>query len=221
MPISLHAHPDRSRIDSELRKNLLLAGLDDRAHAELTGLLAVDDLHRGAFLLRQGDRELRHYFVLDGLLKRVVASTEGKELTLRFAGERDMETSYDAWRLKTPSAYSVTCVTKARVASLPMQEWGDFLDRHAKAKQRFEECVMRVTSATMGHAITLHLLDAPGRVRDFACKHPELNERLPQKELASYLNLSAETLCRLMRRRSSSAAPSLRPQLRPHAQAQA
>jgi len=49
----------------------------------------------------------------------------------------------------------------------------------------------------MAHTITLHLLDAPGRVQRFVRKHPELVDLLPQKQLASHLNLSAETLSRL------------------------
>ena len=52
----------------------------------------------------------------------------------------------------------------------------------------------------MAHTITLHLLDAPGRVQRFLRKHPELVDRIPKKELASYLNLSAETLSRLKQR---------------------
>jgi len=54
-----------------------------------------------------------------------------------------------------------------------------------------------VMSEIMAHTITLHLLDAPGRVHRFMRKQPELLELLPQKQLASYLNLSAETLSRL------------------------
>jgi CRP-like cAMP-binding protein len=207
---SLQTHPERNTIRLQLRQNVLLDDLDESAHAELAALLAVDDRHRGDFLLCQGDSELRHYFVLDGLLKRMVASTRGREMTLRFAHERDMETSYDAWRLGTPAQYSVVCVTRARVASLSMKAWGAFLDRHPKAKEAFEDRVMRVTSAMMGHTITLHLLDAPGRVHDFTCKHPELMGRLPQKELACYLNISAETLCRLVRRPKASPLPQRR-----------
>ena len=45
--------------------------------------------------------------------------------------------------------------------------------------------------------VTLHLLNAPGRVQRFMRKHAELAKRLPKKELASYLNLSPETLSRL------------------------
>jgi CRP/FNR family transcriptional regulator, dissimilatory nitrate respiration regulator len=52
-------------------------------------------------------------------------------------------------------------------------------------------------SDIMAHTITLHLLDAPGRVHRFVRKHPDLVDRIPQKQLASYLNLSPETLSRL------------------------
>jgi CRP-like cAMP-binding protein len=52
----------------------------------------------------------------------------------------------------------------------------------------------------MAHTITLHLLDATGRVQRFLRKQPELFDRIPKKELASYLNLSAETLSRLKQR---------------------
>jgi hypothetical protein len=55
-------------------------------------------------------------------------------------------------------------------------------------------------SDIMAHTITLHLLDAPGRVQRFMRKHMDLEERLPKKELASFLNLSPETLSRLKQR---------------------
>ena len=71
------------------------------------------------------------------------------------------------------------------------------MDKHPSIKASFEYSVMRLMSEIMAHTITLHLLDAPGRVNRFMRKQPELFERLPKKELASYLNLSAETLSRL------------------------
>jgi CRP-like cAMP-binding protein len=60
--------------------------------------------------------------------------------------------------------------------------------------------VMSSMSDIMAHTITLHLLDATGRVQRFLRKQPELFDRIPKKELAAYLNLSAETLSRLKQR---------------------
>jgi len=87
-----------------------------------------------------------------------------------------------------------------RVAKLPLPQWVDFIGRHPAVKESFEFEVMKLMSEVMAHTITLHLLDAPGRVHRFERKHPELAERIPKKELAAYLNLSAETLSRLKQR---------------------
>jgi CRP-like cAMP-binding protein len=190
-------HPELADIRLLLQRNIVLRRLKKRAFEELEAVLAVVDYRKGDVLLSQGAHEMEQYFVLDGILKRVVASPEGKEMILRFASEDDMDTSYAAWKLRTPAPYSIRAVTKARVAKLPLPQWAAFLDKHTDLKEDFEYEVMHLMSEVMAHTITLHLLDAPGRVHRFLRKHPELAERVPKKELASYLNLSAETLSRL------------------------
>jgi CRP-like cAMP-binding protein len=193
-------HPEKSVIRLELKQNVILQDLSDDDRAELEPHLTIVDGHKGDALLTQGVREMEQYFILDGVLKRVVSNKDGKEMILRIAAERDLETSYAAWRLGTPTPYGIVCVTKARVARLPLEEWVTFLDTRPAAKQAFEQFVMRLMSEIMAHTITLHLLDAPGRVQRFERKHAELVDRIPQKQLASYLNLSAETLSRLRRK---------------------
>lgn len=197
---SIENHPEKNIIRVQLRQNLVLKGMSSQSHEELERHLTVVDCHKGDFLLHQGVHEMEQYFILDGVLKRVVSNAQGKEMILRFAAEREMETSYAAWSLKTPTPYSIVSVTKARVVKLPMPEWIDFIEDHPEEKGLFELCVMNLMSEIMAHTITLHLLDAPGRVHRFVRKHPELFDRIPKKELAAYLNLSAETLSRLKQR---------------------
>jgi CRP/FNR family transcriptional regulator, dissimilatory nitrate respiration regulator len=178
----LVGHPERNIIHVQLRQNVVLKTMTDAERAELEQRLVVVD------------------FVLDGILKRVVANADAKEMILRFADERDIETSYAAWRLNTPTPYAIVSVTKARVAKLPMPQWVEFMDRHPRFKAEFEVQVMQIMSEILAHTITLHLLDAPGRVHRFMRKHADLAERIPKKQLAAYLNLSAETLSRLKQR---------------------
>ncbi|MBA4176519.1 MAG: Crp/Fnr family transcriptional regulator [Leptothrix sp. (in: Bacteria)] len=193
----LAEHPERNVIRLQLKQLRILEGLGDDDRAALEPGLTVIDAPKGEFLLLQGVRDMMQYFVLGGILKRVVANPDGKEMILRFADERDMETSYAAWRTGTPTPYGIVCVTKARVACLPLPEWVDFLESRPQAKQQFEYDVMLGMTEIMAHTITLHLLDAPGRVHRFLRKHPELVDRIPKKELASYLNIAPETLSRL------------------------
>ena len=197
---SIENHPERNVIRVQLAHNVVLKGMTAAQMAELEPHLVIVDCQKGEGLLQQGVHEMEQYFVLDGILKRVVSNQEAKEMILRFAHEGEMETSYAAWRLGTPAPYSIVCVTKARVAKLPLRDWVALIERHPGLKQSFEYEVMHHMSEIMAHTITLHLLDAPGRFKRFIRKHADLFERTPKKELASYLNLSAETLSRLKQR---------------------
>ncbi|HLB16089.1 MAG TPA: Crp/Fnr family transcriptional regulator [Burkholderiales bacterium] len=194
------SHPQRNTLRLELKANLILGGMSPAAWEELEPRLEITEYRKSELLVHQGSTDMEQFFILEGILKRVVANAEGKEMILRFAAENDMDTSYAAWRLRTPVPYSIVAVTKARVAKLSMPHWVEFLERHADAKARFEYEVMKLMSEVMAHTITLHLLDAPGRLARFQRKHQDLAGRIPNKELASYLNLTPETLSRLKQR---------------------
>ena len=201
MKCSLQNHPERNSIGLALKRNRVLADLDDDGHAVLRELVTVHDGHRGESLLEQGSFELMQFFVLDGWLKRVVTSAQGREMALRFAGEGDIETCYEAWRLQTAAPFSVVCTTsRTRVVALPMSSWCALLEDHPCVRQAYQERVFTLGASLVEHAVALLLLDAPSRMRRFLHEHSELLELLPQKDLASHLNLCAETMCRLSRR---------------------
>src|SRR3954463_4343032 len=197
---ALASHPQRNSIRLLLRQNQALQSMDASQWSELEPLLTIADYRKGDPLVRQGDEEMEQVFVLEGMVKRVVSNPQGREMILRFAAEGEMDTSYAAWRLRTPVPYSIVAVTKVRSAELPMPLWVEFLERNPELKARFEYEVMKLMSEVMAHTITLHLLDAPGRLLRFRRKHPELAGRIPKKELAAYLNLTPETLSRLKQR---------------------
>ena len=195
--MNLASHPQRNSIRLQLRQNQTLQGMNAAQWGELEPLLAIGEHRKGDLLVRQGDEQMQQFFILEGMVKRVVSNPQGREMILRFAAEGEMDTSYAAWRLRTPLPYSIVAVTKVRCAELPLALWAQFLERHQEMKLRFEYEVMRLMSEVMAHTITLHLLDAPGRLARFLRKHPELAGRIPKKELAAYLNLTPETLSRL------------------------
>src|SRR5688572_33178645 len=99
---TLASHPQRNSIRLQLRQNEVLQGMSAGQWSELEPLLAVADYRKGDPLVRQGDEGMEQFFILDGMLKRVVSNPEGREMILRFAAEGRMDTSYAACRLRTP-----------------------------------------------------------------------------------------------------------------------
>jgi hypothetical protein len=75
------SHPQRNSIRLQLRQNQLLQGLSPAQWSELEPLLAVADYRKGEPLVRQGDEEMEQFFILEGMLKRVVSNPEGRWTT--------------------------------------------------------------------------------------------------------------------------------------------
>src|SRR2546430_3871911 len=94
---SLATHPEGNSIRLQLRQNLLLQGISAAQWTELEPLLAVADYRKGDPLVRQGDEGMEQFFIVDGMLKRVVSSPPGREMILRLPAETAMDTPYAPW----------------------------------------------------------------------------------------------------------------------------
>lgn len=191
-------HPLRLLLHNAFQNNVVLSCLTTQAMIELENILTIAEFSKGQPLLVQGTSEMEQYFILEGVLKRVVTHAEGKQMILRFARETQIETSYAAWRLKNRAPYSICSVTRARVAKCPMALWTEYMNDHPKLKHNFEYEVMRLMSEVMEHTSALHLLDATGRLDRFQDKNPGMIDVLPRKDLAQYLNMAPETLSRVL-----------------------
>ncbi|NDU91092.1 MAG: Crp/Fnr family transcriptional regulator [Ferrovum sp.] len=185
-------------LHNAFQNNVVLSCLTTQAMIELENILTIAEFSKGQPLLVQGTSEMEQYFILEGVLKRVVTHAEGKQMILRFARETQIETSYAAWRLKNRAPYSICSVTRARVAKCPMALWTEYMNDHPKLKHNFEYEVMRLMSEVMEHTSALHLLDATGRLDRFQDKNPGMIDVLPRKDLAQYLNMAPETLSRVL-----------------------
>ena len=75
---AIENHPERNVIRVQLAHNVVLKGMTMAQMAELEPMLVVVDCQKGEGLLQQGVHEMEQYFILDGILKRVVSNQEAK-----------------------------------------------------------------------------------------------------------------------------------------------
>ena len=168
---------------------------------EKKALVSLDifrSVKKGTILLKEGQRSKESYFVLKGCI-RAYYVVDGEEKTTAFYTE--MEGLTPPWVItKTPSEYYISCIedTILTVSNSDMEveansKFPKFeimcrkLSEELLAKQRIDFDQFKTSSPEQRY---LNLLQ----------KRPDLIQRVPQHQLASYLGIKPQSLSRLRSR---------------------
>jgi len=168
---------------------------------EKTALLSLDlfrSVKKGTILLKEGQNSKESYFVLKGCI-RTYYIIDGEEKTTAFYTEMDALTPHCVLN-KAPSEYFISCVEDSflTVSNSDMEaevnsKFPKFeimcrkLSEELLAKERINFDEFKTSSPEQRY---LNLLQ----------KRPDLIQRVPQHQLASYLGIKPQSLSRLRAR---------------------
>lgn len=168
---------------------------------EKNALLSLDlfrIVKKGIVLLKEGQQSQESIFVLKGCI-RVYYIIDGEEKTTAFYTELDALTPHCVMS-KSPSDYYISCVeesilliSNADVSEELNKKFPKFetmckmLSEELLAKQQIDFDEFKIASPEKRY---LNLLE----------KRPELIQRVPQHQLASYLGMKPQSLSRLRTR---------------------
>lgn len=153
---------------------------------------------KGTTLLKEGQQSQDSYFVLKGLIRKYYI-IDGEEKTTAFYTEMEALTPHCVIN-KTPSEYYISCIedTILTVSNSDMEaevnrKFPKFeimcriLSEELLAKERINFDEFKISSPEQRY---LNLLQ----------KRPDLIQRVPQHQLASYLGIKPQSLSRLRSR---------------------
>ena len=168
---------------------------------EKNALVSLDLFHsvkKGTILLKEGQKSQDSYFVLKGCI-RTYYIIDGEENTTAFYTEMDALTPYSVIN-KAPSEYFISCVEDSIItvsnSDMEVEMNSKFpkfeimcrkLSEELLAKQQINFDEFKTSSPEQRY---LNLLQ----------KRPDLIQRVPQHQLASYLGIKPQSLSRLRAR---------------------
>ncbi len=168
---------------------------------EKNAIVSLDifrSVKKGTTLLKEGQKSLESYFVLKGCI-RVYYIIDGEEKTTAFYTEMDALTP-PCVISKTPSKYYISCLedTILLVSNSDMEE-------EVNTKFPKFEIMCRMFSAELLVKQQINFdefkTSSPEqRYLNLLQKRPDLIQRVPQHQLASYLGIKPQSLSRLRAR---------------------
>jgi CRP-like cAMP-binding protein len=148
-----------------------------------------------AIITQAGEIENYINFIESGLARKYYKK-ENEEINTQISYEGHIIHSQESFHSRTPSEYSIETIEHTEFTSITY-ECLEKIYTSSEKMQRLGRLVITVTMVLKDKwQSQLVKLTPRERFINFVTKHPELMQRVPQKYLASYLNIKPETFSR-------------------------
>lgn len=153
-------------------------------------------LHKGEFLLREGETERNLYLVESGAL-RVFYLTAFDEMVIRFGYKGSLITSLSSFINGTPSEFYIDAIRKTTLRKISKDEVHRIVNESRQNMQSYIGLLEALVTQQIEREVDL-LITAPAeRLKRVLQRSPNLFQEIPLKYIASYLRMTPETLSRI------------------------
>ena len=141
--------------------------------------------------------EIENYlnFIDKGLVRKFYKK-ENEEINTQISHEGHIIHAQESFHSRTPSEYMIEAIEPTELTSITFE----CLEKIYSSSEKMQQLGRLVITATMvlkdKWQSQLVKLSPRERFISFVTRHPELMQRVPQKYLASYLNIKPETFSR-------------------------
>jgi predicted acetyltransferase/CRP-like cAMP-binding protein len=158
----------------------------------------IQNFKKGTILLREGDKVNKCYLILKGCIRSYTIK-DGEEKTIEFYTE-EQSVSPPGFGKSIPSELNLECIedTVATVSTpeLEMEMFGKYPELESSCRIMSEEMMANYQSSFTAFKIA----SAEERYLKLLKERPDLIQRAPQYQLASYLGIQPESLSRIRKR---------------------
>ena len=152
---------------------------------------------KGQFIVQQGD--VCHYesFVIKGCLKTFHIDKDGNEHIVMFAIENWFTSDLGSFLNKTPADYNVQCIEDTEVIQFTYDQLQDLYVKIPVLERFFRIIIQNAFVASDKRIVRNFSLSAKERYDLFRAQYPEIERRVPQYMIASYLGITKEFLSKI------------------------
>ncbi len=154
---------------------------------------------KGTFLVREGQVAADSYFVMEGCIRQY-SIVDGEEKTTEFFTEDQWAISLNSFTRKEPATFYWVCNEDTTV-SMGNEAQAQVLFRQFPRFETISRAVVEAAFAEQQRRLNSYMTDSPEqRYIKLQQTRPELLQRTPQYQIASYIGVKPESLSRIRKR---------------------
>jgi len=157
----------------------------------------IRDYLKGQFIVQQGDVCTYESFIISGCAKTFFLDQEGNEHVVMFAIENWWTADLGSFIIQQPADYNIQCLEKTKVAQFSHENLELLYVQIPKLERFFRIIIQNAFVALQKRVVRNLSLPAKERYLVFRKQYPDIEQRVPQYLIASYLGITKQFLSKI------------------------
>lgn len=170
--------------------------LNDEDEVLIQKYFQKETFKKNEIILNAGEICQKIYFVNKGILRTFHTNQNGSEFTRLFAKENEFCTILISFSEKVGSAANIQSLENSEVFSIKKSYFQEFISKSEKAKNIYTKILEDFQNFQIKRIEFLTSLTPQEKVATFLKENPELEKRLTDKMISTYLQITPETYSR-------------------------
>lgn len=152
---------------------------------------------KNEYIGTQGEVARVQSFILKGGARMFMLDDEGVEHTVQIGLENWWMADLGSFITQSPADYSIQCFEKTEVLQLAYADLQDLYHLVPKMDRFYRIIIQNAYVSAQKRIVNKTMLPAKERYLEFRTKYPEMEQRVPQYMIASYLGITKEFLSKI------------------------
>ena len=171
--------------------------LGDKEKEALTSRLVQRQVKRKQYILQEGDICKYFTYVVEGCFKMYGIDNSGVEHNLTFAAEDDWITDIDSLHKEKPSKLFIEAIEPCTILQLSKGDLWYLYTNYPKFDRNFRVIIEDKYMELQNRLLQMFSATAYERYENFLEQYPNLANRLPNTQIASYLGITPKFLSKI------------------------
>lgn len=176
--------------------------LTEQEENRFKSLWSIKTFNQYDLITEAGNVERYFYFVLEGVQAIYILNEKGEKVVLGFSYSGSPSGAFDSFIKKQPSDTFLEALKPSKMLAISFKDYQSLFEKHQGFYQWGHEFFQQILFGRLSREVELLTLSAEQRYKAFMQRCPNELKVIPQKYLASYLNMKPETFSRLRSRTS-------------------
>lgn len=165
--------------------------------AKLEVLFTEQTLNKGEYFINEGALAKKFGFLQEGIIRAFYRNSAGQEYNKHFFIERSLVGGFSSLISQQPNLINQQALTDCKLLVGDYKKLIDLLDEHQDLERLLRKIAEYYFVDKEKREVEIVLLEANKRYEIFQSDYPQLEQRIPQYHIASYLGITPTQLSRI------------------------